>query len=72
MAQSITKMERRTERFSPRRRIGHNPRIMRARVVFAIISDHGLVTWNIIEVGLAAGQTSPIYRVTNTTALRTK
>ena len=35
-------------------------------------SDDGLVTWNIIEEGLAAGQTYPIYRVTNATGIRTK
>lgn len=46
-----------------------------ARLAFYLLepdSDDGLVTWNIIEEGLAAGQTYPIYRVTNTTALRMK
>ncbi len=46
-----------------------------ARLAFYLLepeSDDGLVTWNIIEEGLAAGQTYPIYRVTNTTALRLK
>ena len=46
-----------------------------ARLAFYLIepeSDDGLVTWNIIEEGLAAGQTCPIYRVTNTTAIRVK
>ena len=46
-----------------------------ARLAFYLLepeSDDGLVTWNIIEEGLAAGQTYPIYRVTNTTALRVK
>ena len=46
-----------------------------ARLAFYLLeaeSDDGLVTWNIIAEGLAAGQTYPIYRVTNTTALRTK
>jgi hypothetical protein len=35
-------------------------------------SDDGLVTWNIIEEGLATGQTYPIYRVTNAATLRLK
>jgi len=35
-------------------------------------SDDGLVTWNIIDEGLGAGEAYPIYRVTNTTALRFK
>jgi hypothetical protein len=46
-----------------------------ARLAFYLLepeSDDGLVTWNIIEEGLAAGETYPIYRVTNTTALRLK
>ena len=46
-----------------------------ARLAFYLLepeSDDGLVTWNIIEEGLAAGQTYPVYRVTNTTALRLK
>ena len=33
-------------------------------------SDDGLVTWNIIEEGLAIGQTYPIYRVTGNTSLK--
>jgi hypothetical protein len=32
-------------------------------------SDDGLVTWNIIEEGLAVGETYPIYRVLNSTSL---
>lgn len=46
-----------------------------ARLAFYLLepeSDDGLVTWNVIEEGLAAGETYPIYRVTNTTAIRTK
>jgi hypothetical protein len=46
-----------------------------ARLAFYLLepeSDDGLVTWNVIEEGLAAGETYPIYRVTNTTALRFK
>jgi hypothetical protein len=46
-----------------------------ARLAFYLLepeSDDGLVTWNIIDEGLAVGQTYPIYRVTNTTALRLK
>jgi hypothetical protein len=46
-----------------------------ARLAFYLLepeSDDGLVTWNIIEAGLAAGEAYPIYRVTNTTALRLK
>ena len=46
-----------------------------ARLAFYLIepeSDDGLVTWNVIDEGLAVGQTYPIYRVTNTTALRLK
>jgi hypothetical protein len=46
-----------------------------ARLAFYLLepeSDDGLVTWNIIEEGLAAGESYPIYRVTNTTALRLK
>ena len=37
-----------------------------ARLAFYLIepeSDDGLVTWNVIEEGLAVGQTYPIYRV---------
>jgi hypothetical protein len=39
-----------------------------ARLAFYLLepeSDDGLVTWNVIEQGLAAGETYPIYRVTN-------
>ena len=46
-----------------------------ARLAFYLLepeSDDGLVTWNIIDEGLAAGQSYPIYRVTNTTGLRMK
>jgi len=46
-----------------------------ARLAFYLLepeSDDGLVTWNVIEEGLAAGESYPIYRVTNTTALRLK
>lgn len=46
-----------------------------ARLAFYLLepeSDDGLVTWNIIDEGLAAGEAYPIYRVTNTTALRFK
>ena len=46
-----------------------------ARLAFYLLepeSDDGLVTWNIIEEGLAAGEAYPVYRVTNTTALRFK
>jgi hypothetical protein len=44
-----------------------------ARLAFYLLepeSDDGLVTWNIIEEGLAAGQTYPIYRVIDIKALR--
>jgi hypothetical protein len=46
-----------------------------ARLAFYLLepeSDDGLVTWNIIDEGLAVGQTYPIYRVANITALRLK
>ena len=46
-----------------------------ARLAFYLLepeSDDGLVTWNIIEEGLAAGASYPIYRVTSTTALQFK
>ena len=46
-----------------------------ARLAFYLLepeSDDGLVTWNVIEEGLAAGEAYPIYRVMNTTALRFK
>jgi hypothetical protein len=32
-------------------------------------SDDGLVTWNLIENGLAPGQTYPVYRVMDATPL---
>ncbi len=38
-----------------------------ARLAFYLLepeSDDGLVTWNVIDEGLAVGQTYPIYRVT--------
>jgi hypothetical protein len=37
-----------------------------ARLAFYLLeaeSDDGLVTWNLIEAGLAPGATYPIYRV---------
>lgn len=46
-----------------------------ARLAFYLLepeSDDGLVTWNVIEEGLAAGATYPIYRVTSTAALKLK
>ena len=46
-----------------------------ARLAFYLLepeSDDGLVTWNVIEEGLAAGQTYPIYRVLDATGLRLK
>jgi hypothetical protein len=46
-----------------------------ARLAFYLIepeSDDGLVTWNIIEEGLASGQTYPIYRVLNGAGLKTR
>jgi hypothetical protein len=46
-----------------------------ARLAFYLLepeSDDGLVTWNIIEEGLAAGQTYPIYRVTDARRLTTR
>jgi hypothetical protein len=46
-----------------------------ARLAFYLLepeSDDGLVTWNVIEEGLAAGQTYPIYRVTDATGLKLK
>lgn len=46
-----------------------------ARLAFYLLepeSDDGLVTWNIIDEGLAAGEAYPIYRVSNTTAIRVK
>jgi hypothetical protein len=44
-----------------------------ARLAFYLLepeSDDGLVTWNIIEEGLAPGNPYPIYRVTDARALR--
>jgi hypothetical protein len=46
-----------------------------ARLAFYLLepeSDDGLVTWNIIEEGLSAGLTYPIYRVTNDARLKTR
>lgn len=46
-----------------------------ARLAFYLLepeSDDGLVTWNVIEDGLAAGATYPIYRATSTAGLRLK
>ena len=43
-----------------------------ARLAFYLLepeSDDGLVTWNIIEEGLAHGEAYPIYRVLNATSL---
>jgi hypothetical protein len=44
-----------------------------ARLAFYLLepeSDDGLVTWNLIEAGLTAGETFPIYRVMNAAALK--
>jgi hypothetical protein len=44
-----------------------------SRLAFYLLepeSDDGLVTWNLIEQGLAAGETYPVYRVMNAAALR--
>jgi hypothetical protein len=44
-----------------------------ARLAFYLLepeSDDGLVTWNLIENGLAGGGTYPIYRVLNLAGLR--
>ena len=46
-----------------------------ARLAFYLIepeSDDGLVTWNVIDEGLAAGQTYPIYRVVDSRAIKTR
>ena len=46
-----------------------------ARLAFYLLepeSDDGLVTWNIIEEGLSAGLTYPIYRVTSDARLKTR
>ena len=43
-----------------------------ARLAFYLIepeSDDGLVTWNVIDEGLAAGLTYPIYRVVDSRAI---
>ena len=43
-----------------------------ARLAFYLIepeSDDGLVTWNVIDEGLAVGQTYPIYRVVDSRAI---
>ena len=43
-----------------------------ARLAFYLIepeSDDGLVTWNVIDEGLAVGQTYPIYRVVDSRAV---
>jgi hypothetical protein len=46
-----------------------------ARLAFYLLepeSDDSLVTWNIIEEGIAPGQTYPIYRVINDAPLKTR
>jgi hypothetical protein len=46
-----------------------------ARLAFYLLepeSDDGLVTWNVIEEGLASGQTYPIYRVMDAGGIRTQ
>ena len=46
-----------------------------ARLAFYLLeaeSDDGLVTWNVIDEGLEAGQTYPIYRVVDTRAIKTR
>jgi Zinc carboxypeptidase len=46
-----------------------------SRLAFYLIepeSDDGLVTWNVIDEGLAAGQTYPIYRVIDSKSLKVK
>jgi hypothetical protein len=46
-----------------------------ARLAFYLLepeSDDGLVTWNIIDDGIGAGQTYPIYRVVNDAPLKTR
>jgi hypothetical protein len=46
-----------------------------ARLAFYLIepeSDDGLVTWNVIDEGLAVGQTYPIYRVVDSRAITLK
>jgi hypothetical protein len=44
-----------------------------ARLAFYLLepeSDDGLVTWNLIEAGLSAGETYPVYRVMNAAGLK--
>jgi hypothetical protein len=46
-----------------------------ARLAFYLVepeSDDGLVTWNVLDEGLTAGQTYPIYRITDATRIRLK
>ena len=46
-----------------------------ARLAFYLVepeSDDGLVTWNVIDEGLAVGQTYPIYRVVDSRAITVK
>jgi hypothetical protein len=46
-----------------------------ARLAFYLVepeSDDGLVTWNVIDEGLAVGQTYPIYRVVDARAMVTR
>ena len=46
-----------------------------ARLAFYLLeaeSDDGLVTWNVLDEGLEAGQTYPIYRVTDSRAIKTR
>lgn len=46
-----------------------------ARLAFYLIepeSDDGLVTWNILEDGLGAGQTYPIYRVVDSARIKVR
>lgn len=46
-----------------------------ARLAFYLLepeSDDGLVTWNVIDEGLAAGETYPIYRVTDASKIRVR
>ena len=46
-----------------------------ARLAFYLLeaeSDDGLVTWNVLDEGLASGLTYPIYRVTDTRAIKTR
>ena len=44
-----------------------------ARLAFYLLeaeSDDGLVTWNVIEEGLVPGETYPVYRVMDASAVR--